>query len=375
MQLIGALVLLTVWIGNAAALAQSAIHEDFQTANLDWNVWCLCQINMSEAPITFPLDQDQAGDRVLLVTADETSLGGNKCRSNAPDLECRPPLTSAALAHFDNGNEISFPLNLPEPLGPSLIRLRGMELAEASPKNPYCTDEVERRAKTAGEEGCIQRQELRFQKRYWHDINKPRLYSFRFRMPEMIEDQTNSIRWIIAQWKQVPISEKYCRQFNCEKWGPSPFLALRFDDGVLHVTVQDEHCRCKVASAPLPDGSNSVWVDGLAQYCMSSKPTDPDGSTCTPDLHVQYGKDPILSPPLGRWIEMRLRVAADRSRRAVIEIHQNDRFIVRVTGKIGYEQERGIVSKTKFKIGHYRDYMPFVHAMMIDWLTVTPVTE
>ena len=72
---------------------------------------------------------------------------------------------------------------------------------------------------------------------------------------------------------------------------------------------------------------------------------------------------------------MQIRVEADRARRAVIEIHQDDRFIVRVAGKIGYEHARGKVSKTKFKIGHYRDYMPFVHAMEIDWLTVAPVTE
>ena len=57
-------------------------------------------------------------------------------------------------------------------------------------------------------------------------------------MPAVIQDTKNSVRWVIAQWKQEPVSPAYK--------DPSPVLAQRFDDGVLHVTVQDEDCRCRV---------------------------------------------------------------------------------------------------------------------------------
>jgi hypothetical protein len=231
-----------------------------------------------------------------------------------------------------------------------------------------------RRALIAGEEDlCLQRQELRFQKPYQHDAAKPHRYSFRFRMPAHIEDRTNSLRWVIAQWKQEPLSDSYQSQFGRGE-GPSPFLAQRFDDGVLHVTVQDEHCRCKVASAPNPDGSNDVWQDGPAQYCVWTKPTD-EGKPCQADLRVKYGANPVLPSALGQWVEMSYRVEAGRSGKAVIEIYAGKQFIVRVTGKIGYESNPRKPSLTKFKIGHYRDYMPFVHVMEIDWLRVVPIND
>jgi hypothetical protein len=72
---------------------------------------------------------------------------------------------------------------------------------------------------------------------------------------------------------------------------------------------------------------------------------------------------------------MRYRVEASRSEEAIIEVYEANRLIVRVTGKIGYEPEPGKQSVAKFKIGHYRDYMPFVHTIDIDWLRVAPVSD
>jgi hypothetical protein len=192
-------------------------------------------------------------------------------------------------------------------------------------------------------------------------------------MPAIIEDRTNSIRWVIAQWKQEPLSDSYERQFGKGE-GPSPFLAQRFDDGVLHVTVQDQYCRCRVASAPKPDGSTDVWRDGPAQYCVWTKPAG-EGKLCQADLQVKYGAHPVLPSALGQWVEMSYRVEAGRSGRAVIEVYADGLFIVRVKGKIGYDSDSVKRSLTKFKIGHYRDYMPFVHAMEIDWLRVTPINN
>ena len=132
-------------------------------------------------------------------------------------------------------------------------------------------------------------------------------------------------------------------------------IEIAVDDGVFHVTVQDEHCRCKVASAPNPDGSTDVWSDGKAQYCVWSKPTD-EGRPCPAALEVKYGANPVLPSALGQWVEMSYRVQASRSGNAVIEVHADGKFIVQVTGKIGYEPDpEKLPVKTKFKVGHYRE--------------------
>src|SRR5690606_3167200 len=79
--------------------------------------------------------------------------------------------------------------------------------------------------------------------------------------------------------------------------------------------------------------------------------------------------------PRGRWVEMTYRVEAGRSGVAVIEIREGGRFIARVTGKIGYEVDQGQPSAVKFKFGQYRDYMPYVHSMDVDFVKFEPVTS
>jgi hypothetical protein len=347
------LLLVAMILGTTPASAQAELHEEFAADQLDLTSWCACQINLDKAPIQFTKNPDDIGDGIVTITADVNSLGGNKCRKDAN--ECGRPASQPDLA---------------EPLGPSLIEraLPAAPQAVMSAVN-YCTEEIEALAEAAGEEGdCIQRQELRLQKRYQHPANQPHVYTLRFRMPAVIEDRVSSTRWITAQWKHEPISDAY--DALGEDWGPSPFLAQRFDDGVLHVTVQDEHCRCKIASAPLPDGKVEEWRDGTPTYCLWTGPGEE--RACTPSLVAEYGPDPVLDSPIGSWVEMKYRVQAGRSPPATIEVWQGDRFIVRITGKIGYEPGPGETSRTKFKAGHYRDYMPFVHTMEIDRVSVKP---
>jgi hypothetical protein len=371
--------LLTGGLPSLPAAAQASLEDEFDSGELNWLHWCPCQIDMKDAPLEFLPDSSERGDGIVRITVNEASLGGNVCRYTSH--ECRPPAASLLVDYDKSGKTtlanrrsgqpkaVSAPTLL-KPLGTTLLWPLGKKLS----KNAYCTEEVMRHALAAGEENlCIQRQELRFQKPYQHASDKPHRYSFRFRMPANIEDRTNSLRWVIAQWKQEPLSDSYKSQFEKGE-GPSPFLAQRFDDGVLHVTVQDENCRCKVASAPKPDGSTDVWRDGPAQYCEWTKPVD-EGKPCKADLQVKYGANPILPSGLGQWVEMSYRVEAGRSGKAIIEVYAGAQFIVRVTGKIGYEPSPRKPSLTKFKVGHYRDYMPFVHTMEIDWLKVTPVNE
>jgi hypothetical protein len=363
---------LTALIFGSPAFAQPVVEDEFE--GLDTAVWCYCQIDMQSAPVAFLPDPERPGNRFTRITVDAASLGGNRCQKEAPALECGGGLPMPAQPLL--AAEVWIEPDLPGPLGPSLVHPPGAALAQMPYGDSYCTPEKWLLAHLAGEEGgCIQRQELRFQT-FRHDADVPHWYSFRFRMPAAgsIEDRTRSIRWVTAQWKQQPLSREYAMEFG-DAWGPSPFLAQRFDDGVLHVTVQDEHCRCKVASAPYPDGSSPPWTNGTPPYCESTHPKDAAGTACTPNLMVEYGDDPILSTALGSWVEMRYLVTASRSNDAVIEVYERTRFIVRITGRIGYRPDPAVAPITKFKIGHYRDYMPFEHAMDIDWLRVEPLAR
>ena len=170
-------------------------------------------------------------------------------------------------------------------------------------------------------------------------------------------------------------------------WGPSPFLALRFDDGVLHATVQDEECRCLIAAArhPLkvldgwiPDGrggSQPPVEDGRPPICESVELGAAPHTECphAPDLTLEYGEEPYLSSPLGRWTLLRLRVQSGND--AEISLRQDGRQVVKVKGRIGYEHVKNprspdAVTRTQFKIGHYRDYMPFRATMEVDSIRV-----
>lgn len=351
------------------AFSQVGVDENFDVGALDWGLWCPCQIDTQDAPVTFGTDP-QSGTTFARIVADEAALGGNVCRMESPDFECRPPRHIAAFELFSLEDFLGEDPDLLEPLGPSLLALKGEGAVRALRKNPYCTTDVVRRVKDAGKEDrCIQRQELRLQKRYRHDATRPMIYAFRFRMPAVIEDRENSVRWVTAQWKHAPISERYCEELDCEKsWGPSPFLAQRFDNGVLRVTVQDEHCRCTVASGLR---ENLVSPEGRPLDCRSTHPKT-EGNICRPSLKLEHGPDPMLASPMGAWVEMEYLVETGWYGGAVIEVRQDGRRVVRVTGRIGYEPDWGESNETKFKIGHYRDYMPYRHAMDIDWVRIRP---
>ncbi len=353
--------------------AEQRVRDDFST--LDRSKWSTCQVNMVEAPARIHPDIKQSGNYVLRITADEASIGGNDCGNPEPGPECRIP-SGAAVTESDE--ELDPDPDFPEPFGPSLVRRDGLE---ASAVSPYCDDRIWELVRASGQEKCercIQRQELRLREEYRHEAADPYRYTIRFRMPHSIENRTDSIRWIIAQWKQTSVDEDYQTELG-NGWGPSPFLATRFDDGVLHVTVQDEHCRCKVASARNPNYPDENWQDGEVdpEYCASTEDNSPERKPCNPPtkLRVKYGPDPVLSSPLGEWVETSYRVQARWDGNAVIEVYEGGRVIVRVTGRIGYKPNKDKTNKVKFKIGHYRDFMPFVHEMDIDSILVQPFKD
>lgn len=355
----GAMFLSLFAAATSNTLAAELLREDFRSPALNPNQWCSCQIDNTNTPVTFSANPADRKDYVAEITVNETSLGGKRC-----EPACRTPQDTLAAQHY-----LMTDFSRPEFLGTNFFaKPKARWAPTAGQPDRYCDEAVWDRVKAAHQEDeCIQREELRLQKSFFRRSDVPLVYSFRFRMPKDVLNDKDSIRWITAQWKQEPINKRYEQEF--EGWSPSPFLAQRFDDGILHVTVQDDMCRCMIASAPAK-GSNLVWRNGTPHYCQSIRPEDSSGKACTPNLKVEYGRNPVLSTPAGQWVEMRYRVQAGRDGNAFIEIHQDGRFIAKITGRIGYEPDPLSPPMTKFKIGQYRDYIPSSDTLELDWIRI-----
>jgi len=330
--------------------ATGADFSDDFSKSLDKSLWCPCQIDNNRLPVTFSVDPETKSNRLAHITVDAEGLGGHRCK----------PACGATL--FSLGLEVGSEATL----GPMLVSPTGLKWSPQPPKpDPYCTPDIVKKAKGIEEGSCIQRQELRVDESFARDATKPQLYSLRFRMPSKVENTTDSIRWVVAQWKAEPaITEK--------GEDASPFLAQRYDDGILNVTVQDRSCRCLIASASRSN-LNYPWNNGNAQYCQRSDSEPGKAELCMSSLMLEYGKNPILTSPAGKWTEMAYRVQAGAGHGSVIEVYQDGRFIVRATGHVGYDAPGKSKQKTKFKIGHYRDYIPSTDVMDLDWIRIKQV--
>lgn len=275
-------------LGTLAILASIAfpsqswatdVVDEFKNG-LKASIWDTCQIDMKRLPVTFDPDPADPNDKIAHITVDEGSLGGLNCHAILPS-EAKTGLPE-------------------ERLGPSLLSFAGRKWMPGVDKpDPYCTDAIRKQAKKMGEGKCIQRQEIRLQEALQQRAKDPTNYAFRFRMPAKLLNTTDSIRWVVGQWKSEPVS-------NAD---PSPFLAQRYDDGILNITMQDGSCRCLVASAPLLDGTTYAWNDGQAKYCQSTADAD-ESKLCDAHIDITYGKNPTLTSPAGQWVEMGYRVQA-----------------------------------------------------------------
>ena len=206
-------------------------------------------------------------------------------------------------------------------------------------------------------------------------------YSFAFRV-EGDYPRFGSTRWVIGQWK--------------EESKASPFLAQRFDNGVFHITVQNNDAREVIAAAPgdysarypfftaefraeitrnVPrDASDFArrvrdfrGADGLGAidvpaYQRAIETQDLDKFEFLADrpdyariegLRFTFSAQPVLPNPTEGWVRMRYRVKGGRDGSGLVEVWANDRFVVRVEGPIGSDAFDGPTQY--FKIGHYRD--------------------
>ena len=206
----------------------------------------------------------------------------------------------------------------------------------------------------------IQRSELRL--RDETGFGEARWYGFRFRIDGEWET-IGSTRFVIGQWKQ---SE------SC--W--SPFLAQRFDNGVFHVTVEDEECRATIAKAagdPEALGWPRLAGDDESRYFATDAAGDlrgvavewsaNPGVRCTARIRLDPPLPPELPSAAGRWVSMAYLVRGGFDGSARIEVWAEGKPIVAVTGHIG-EGQAG--RREQFKFGLYRNQMKLRTTMTFD---------
>ncbi|MGH6814642.1 MAG: hypothetical protein ACREC6_02965 [Hyphomicrobiaceae bacterium] len=253
------------------------------------------------------------------------------------------------------------------PLGPSLIASFGrVVLAEAPAEK---CPQPERRSGAI----IVQRNELRFRKReHSHALEAPHWYSIAFKVEGDGGDTIpvcGSVRWVIAQWKYKDIPPGI---------DDSPFLAARFDNGVLHITVQDGFCRCMIAktegdpdrvSPPFAAASAMGGLHPVRPLVCKRSMTGPDeGKPCEPAHLRLFSSSPIgiplLPDPRTDWVRLTYHLRVGGAAGALIDIYANGRFIVRAEGRI----DDGVPSPNtvKFKFGHYRDKIPIKAKMSVD---------
>lgn len=362
---------------GASAVCADTFRDDFTGGLIDKSAWCECQMDKN-----FPVRVGKNPAGTILIDADSRDVGGNNCQWDKV-VECVRP-NAQALAADSDIDEIE---DLTASIFGQFARERAnkglMSLLRPSGVT-YCSGLVQDAANVAydaeelikGEpqpKSCIQRQELRLFSDLRSFALKPSSYTIRFRMPakEEIQDRVHSLRWVLAQWKQTKLAERYESSDNLMFKSQSPFVAVRFDDAVLHVTVQDEYWRCLIASA-----EHEVWPalernDGPIPYknCVWTGREDYTGPKPEHSLHLVHHTSPVLENVAGQFTTLRFDIVAGPSGEVVL--WQNDTKIATVTGHLGWALEKPGKSKIKFKFGQYRDYMADSHAMEIDFVEIS----
>ena len=165
-------------------------------------------------------------------------------------------------------------------------------------------------------------------------------YAFGFRIDGELE-RRGSTSWVVGQWKQEN--------------GRSPFLAQRFDNGVFHITVQDNNCRVMVAAANR-DPAALAGRTGPPPRRFESFLAEPWYYACDTYITLEWGPEPLLPNPHGAWVGMLYHVVGGRDGQGLVEVWANGVFTVRATGSIGHDDAAGPTQY--FRFGIYRNAMP-----------------
>jgi hypothetical protein len=303
------------------SLSATERKDTFQSEAYSRGIWNFCQAD----PIRIEWKKEKSSPDTFLWT-----------RVNKDSIDLRCYETSVRVA---------------ERLGPSFVDGEG-----ACPSEPQSL--------------VHQRNELRFKNSSdWHDANSAHWYTMNFKMTgaENSDLPTNgSRRWVIAQWKY-------------DRLGPnqSPFLAQRFDNSVLHITVDDGFCRCMIATGEGgPDKLNTRSARKLQPVdplkCINTKDGEPP-CPCRPQnlklTAYSQGDLGSLPDPKTKWVQVTYKIKAGGVRESLFEVYADGRFIVRAEG--AYQENVAFPNRVKFKIGHYRDAVSSAADMLIDRVCVS----
>lgn len=225
---------------------------------------------------------------------------------------------------------------------------------------------------------CI-RNQIREHKSHQLPIGTAAWYGLSLRVEGTVA-RRGSIRTVLAEWK--------------EHGGASPFAALRYDNGVFHLTVQDNRCRrlvtmgaeraeqlfpetsiiggLGVATATLTAGRMDV---GTGTYLRSNTNTvrDPGPLNCRTSLKIENFRP--LPDPFENWVDLALFIKRDRVD-GLVEIWADGELAGRASGPIGNDGPtrcgenhrcRSRSDATQyFKAGPYGDICSTRHSALVD---------
>jgi Polysaccharide lyase len=332
--------------------------EEFNGGGVDPAIWDDCQ-----APDGVEVKDVVAGK----VTKRAVAIGVAETTENIE--ECLPPSPLA-------GAEVAAD---PDPLTTALFSTDVAAGADLGPSlvEPAVPPGASAADCPAGHPDLDNRNELRLQRDRTdliHNATATHWYSLTFTTAGAIPP-CGSARWILAQWK--------------EPSGPSPFLAQRYDNGVLHVTVQNDICRCVVAQAAGNFDRTVMAEFGIANIAPQSLAkrdpikcvrTDlPEGAkeeSCEPQNMTVWTRGglppPDLPDPQKGWVTMTYSIKAGTSN-GRIDVYAGKRFIVSVRGQVSYLTTKP--GKVKFKFGHYRDRIPGAATVSYDRVCFSPSSD
>jgi hypothetical protein len=361
---------LATFFGLCAAAPADTILDEFDKAHLDETIWNPCQFEPGHADF-LPSGQPMH----LALRADDT-LGNvnDDCKRAKEGVAKEGEVERGGTARWSaDGFE---PVDDPQAdFGP---RLPGVALGKGL--QPFLKSDRPGNQGLGCHEGdkdLVQRTELRLQDALQtHVFNEDHWYSIRFRVRGDIPD-CGSVRFVLGQWKF-----KTARDWDLP-YHQSPTFAQRLDNGVLHLTVQNDRCRCMVSSAPGDPHLTAyarAWASGEAAPALRTVPPgtfscvltgEPKGTperACTPDnlqVLTTDGRPPEPLPdPRKGFVAMTYRVRGGADGSGRIDVYANGRFIARIQGVIGYREVDPL--QVKFKFGIYRDLVPGDMAVDID---------
>jgi hypothetical protein len=189
-------------------------------------------------------------------------------------------------------------------------------------------------------------------------------FSVKFEEPLPQDDH----RYLVAQWK---------REIDAGAQGDfSPFLAFRYNEGKLFITVETNLVPGKEVEkgrrAQCEEGRTAVWLRpdtnqtrALIAFDRNFGPQNGDEFTACTDKITVIDRGSRLPAPDSGWIDFAVYSKPGPEGTGHIELFANDKWIATVKGRIGHN-DKGLGEKQYFKFGPYRAGGPGTWALYYD---------